>query len=387
MAVGMDEPASIAVHRCRFVDYTPAAITALAFPPPPLPPTSAKAAAKAKAPVKDTPFEFGTLAIGRANGDIEIAEWTPHEGELQAPQAWTVRKTLFGPHPSKVDSLAFTLRYPGIQNENTPVSTSNLRLFSCGGGSELLEWDIEASVVKRTINSQGGAIWSFAANPSSTRLALGCEDGIIRILSLEHDTLEHLRRFDRSKSRILSIAWGVPAAPTKVALDDSPENSDDDEEEEWKDEWIVTGGSDSAVSKWDVRTGRIVQRMATDKVRGERTLVWSVGVLGDGTIVSGDSMGIVKFWDPRTHTQMHSFRAHGADVLCLTISHDGTAVYSSGVDQKITQFALIHPPTSSTSSSSRPHWVQTTSRRLHSHDVRALAAWPPHLPLDRKSVV
>ena len=109
-------------------------------------------------------------------------------------------------------------------------------------------------------------------------MALGCEDGIVRIISLEHDTLEHFRRFDRSKSRILSIAWGAPTAPTKTTTDD-PEQSDD-EDEEWTDEWIVTGGSDSAVSKWNFRTGRIVQRMATDKVRGERTLVWSVGVLG-----------------------------------------------------------------------------------------------------------
>lgn len=40
----------------------------------------------------------------------------------------------------------------------------------------------------------------------------------------------------------------------------------------------------------------------------------------DGTIVSGDSMGMVKFWDSRTCTQLQSFQGHGADVLCLTIS-------------------------------------------------------------------
>lgn len=91
MVVSM-EPSTVAVHRCRFVEYTPAAITALAFPPPPLPLISEKAAAKAKAPAKDTSLKCDILAIGRANGNIEIAEWTPHEGELQAPQAWTVRK-------------------------------------------------------------------------------------------------------------------------------------------------------------------------------------------------------------------------------------------------------------------------------------------------------
>lgn len=31
-------------------------------------------------------------------------------------------------------------------------------------------------------------------------------------------------------------------------------------------------------------------------------------------------MGMVKFWDSRTATQLQSFQAHGADVLCLTIS-------------------------------------------------------------------
>jgi U3 small nucleolar RNA-associated protein 4 len=83
-------------------------------------------------------------------------------------------------------------------------------------------------------------------------------------------------------------------------------------------------------------------------------------------------------------------------VLCLTIGHvsahtlahispliharqEGTAVYTSGVDQKITQFALIKA--SASDASSHAKWVQTTSRRLHSHDVRALAAWPPYTPL------
>jgi WD40 repeat protein len=43
-------------------------------------------------------------------------------------------------------------------------------------------------------------------------------------------------------------------------------------------------------------------------------------VTSDGTIVSGDSLGSVKFWDTRTCTQLYSFQAHGADVLCMTIS-------------------------------------------------------------------
>jgi U3 small nucleolar RNA-associated protein 4 len=46
---------------------------------------------------------------------------------------------------------------------------------------------------------------------------------------------------------------------------------------------------------------------------------WLVTPLSDGTVISGDSLGMVKFWDSRTCTQLQSFEAHGADVLCLVI--------------------------------------------------------------------
>lgn len=47
---------------------------------------------------------------------------------------------------------------------------------------------------------------------------------------------------------------------------------------------------------------------------------WAHSNHRDGTIVSGDSMGLVKFWDFRTSTQLKSVQAHEADVLCLAIS-------------------------------------------------------------------
>ncbi|PPQ98963.1 hypothetical protein CVT24_003459 [Panaeolus cyanescens] len=381
---------AVAVHRCRFVDYAPSAITALAFPPLPLPSIKGKKRTiSGKQPIK-----FGLLAIGHANGNIDICEWTNQNTESQYSQAWVVRKTLPGPHPSKVDSLAFVIRHPEDLGHDEVPTQSDLRLFSSGGGSELLEWDIERGCIRRTISSQGGSIWSIAANPSSTSLALGCEDGTVRILSVANDTLSHARRFDRVKCRMLSIAWGPPVPKQSIASlssskvagssaqkeDESDESSDEDDEDEWEDSFLVTGGSDSSLRKWDVSTGRVVERMGVDKVRGERTLVWTVGVLGDGTIVSGDSLGMVKFWDSRTCTQLHSFQAHGADVLSMTISPEGKALYTAGIDQKIVQFTLIK--TSSTEKGPfSTRWTQTTSRRMHSHDIRALAIWPPYTPL------
>lgn len=59
------------------------------------------------------------------------------------------------------------------------------------------------------------------------------------------------------------------------------EDSDsDDSDDDWQDSWLVTGCSDSSLRRWDVKTGRALERMAVDKIRSERTLVWTVGVLG-----------------------------------------------------------------------------------------------------------
>jgi len=84
---------------------------------------------------------------------------------------------------------------------------------------------------------------------------------------------------------MLSVAWGPPIPrqkkPTTTVPAGSDEDSDsDDDEDEWSDSFLVTGGSDSSLRKWDIATGRVIERMGVDKVRNERTLVWTVGVLG-----------------------------------------------------------------------------------------------------------
>ena len=217
-----------------------------------------------------------------------------------------------------------------------------------------LEPEILIRSIKRTVNSNAGAIWSVSANPKSTIIALGCEDGSIQLLSIEHDGLSHLRKLGKVKSRLLSIAWGPPIPrdsrlPAEIASE-SDDSSDDENDDDWSDCWLVTGCADSSIRKWDFVTGRITHRLTTDKTRGERTLVWSVCVLGyvsrillgsigmilnvrsDGTIVSGDSMGIVKFWDSKTCTQLSTFQAHGADVLCLCVSPVSSFVLRSNPD-------------------------------------------------------
>lgn len=81
------EATTLSVHRCRFVDFEPSAVTALAFPPLRLPSAKGK-----KSTAVRKVLQFGILAVGRANGNIELCQWTGAEQSLQAPQAWVVYK-------------------------------------------------------------------------------------------------------------------------------------------------------------------------------------------------------------------------------------------------------------------------------------------------------
>jgi hypothetical protein len=84
----MGETTTLSVHRCRFVDFNPSSITALAFPPLPLPSSKGKK----KAIPGDRIPKFPPLIVGHANGNIEIYEWTGSTETVEAPQAWVVRK-------------------------------------------------------------------------------------------------------------------------------------------------------------------------------------------------------------------------------------------------------------------------------------------------------
>jgi len=88
MLPGKRRETTLAVHRCRFVDYAPSAITALAFPPLPLPSLKQKA----KKISGGQRLRYGTLAVGHANGNIDLCEWSGFEQSLQCRQAWVVRK-------------------------------------------------------------------------------------------------------------------------------------------------------------------------------------------------------------------------------------------------------------------------------------------------------
>ncbi|WAR62710.1 hypothetical protein PtB15_15B297 [Puccinia triticina] len=217
------------------------------------------------------------------------------------------------------------------------------------------------------------AIWSLAPSPAHTRLAIACDNGAIRIAAIADNQLELVRKLDRCNTRLLSLAWGISPSKTPPPLQEPTDSQ----------LFFVAGGADSSLRKWAAGSGRCLNRMTVEKLQGKHTLVWTVTVL-NGTIISGDSLGNVHFWDAKSCT----IRAHRADILCMVPSADGCLVFTLRVDQKTCQLTLhtqSHAGNTSETTAAQSRWLLAGSRRLHSHDgvhvpvdANGTSVWPPY---------
>lgn len=320
------------IHRCRFVPYQPSAINAIAFSHPKL--------------AKSKKATLARLAIGRANGDIEI--WNPHEG------AWHQELIIHGGRDRSIDSLVW-VNEPDQDLGDGRTLYGKSRLFSIGYTSTVTEWDLEKGRPKRHASGQHGDIWCMAAQPSSssdpsqgTKLVAGTMDGELVLYSLEDDDLRFQRVVVKSatkKAQIVSIAFQTP----KIA---------------------IVGCSDSTIRAYNMSKGQLLRRMTlgADVTGGSKhIIVWSVKCLPNGNIVSGDSTGQVCIWDGKTYTQSQRISSHKADVLSLAISSDGNSILSGGMDRR----TVLHRP--ATGSSGR--WAKAWGRRYHEHDVKSMATF------------
>ncbi|RAL11307.1 small subunit rRNA maturation protein UTP4 [Aspergillus homomorphus CBS 101889] len=339
------------IHRCRFVPYNPQAINALAFSHPP----SAELAGRGVPTLR--------LAIGRANGDIEI--WNPMRG------AWFQETVLRGGKDRSIEGLVWTQdpQEPGPEGTKLP---GKLRLFSIGFSTAVTEWDLEQGRPLRHSSGNYGEIWCVAAQPrwqassSSSRgnkttpaegeytgqhLAAGCADGSIVILSTAEGNLQFVRlmRPSTKRARVLSVTF---------------QNRNT----------IVAGYADSSIRLFDIRNGQLLRTMSLGKGPAGGTkelLVWSVKCLPDGTIVSGDSAGEIRFWDAKNYALIQRLQGHIADTLDVAVSANGDTVVSGGADQR----TVVYRKKDGEKNDKRARWVEVMHRRYHTHDVKTFAVY------------
>ena len=331
------------IHRCRFVQYPPQPINALAF-------------SHSSDPKKKAPSDL-RLALGRNNADIEI--WNPQKG------LWVQETILKGNKDTTVEQLVWTQELvveAGDETTNASrYSRGPLRLFSTGGSTAVTEWNLCTGAPKRRVEANFGAIWCFAAQPQiqdnkvpdsllsgagSQWLAAGCSDGSIVLFSTEDDDLRFVRALAQppvKKTRVLSLTW-------------RDRNT------------VVAGYEDSMIRVIDVPSRRILRNMSLGKpvVEGNNSVVWTVKCLPDGTIISGDSSGELKIWDSQNLSLLQRLNSHRADILDIATSASGDTIFSVSLDRRTVTYKQV-PIHSGTS---RTRWAEVSHKRYHQHDVK-----------------
>ncbi|KAK3984855.1 quinon protein alcohol dehydrogenase-like superfamily [Cladorrhinum sp. PSN332] len=329
------------IHRCRFVPYPASAINSVAFTHSSLP--------AAKYTTKNSKNVQVRLAIGRANGDIEI--WNPLHG------AWHQELVIQGGQDRSVDGLVWVTDADEEMTDGKIIYGKS-RLFSIGYTATITEWDLEKGRAKKHASGQHGDIWCLGVQPlphkanaasnANRKLVAGTVDGNLVLYSIEDNDLKFERSLIRTPSKNVKF----------VSIDFQSRNV------------VVVGCSNGTICAYDIRNGSLLRQMTlgTD-INGssKNIIVWSVKCLPNGDIVSGDSTGQVCIWDAKTYTQAQRIQSHTQDVLCLSVSADGSKIVSGGMDRR----TAIYEPMAGQSG----RWTKIFHRRYHGHDVKAMASF------------
>ena len=264
--------------------------------------------------------EDDQLAVARSDGSVEL--WRPRERWRQIAV------------------------FPGRANASVEVLLwCRNRLYSSGLDSTVVQWDTSPLQPARTLESSSGAVWCMAVRPDADAIAAGCEDGRVHLYGVSvTGELQFTKRLGPQEGRVLSVAW----EPSGAA--------------------IFAGGVDSAIRRYNVKSGVCDLRITLDDHRGKSTLVWSLVALDNNLLCSGDSTGAVQFWDSRYGTLRQKFKCHLADVLSLAASEDCKTLFAGGIDQKIVRFKQVQ-----CNVGSHFDWVHSGDVICHSHDVRAVS--------------
>ncbi|XP_061450697.1 U3 small nucleolar RNA-associated protein 4 homolog [Rhineura floridana] len=292
------------VHRARLFSFVPAGIRSVA------------AAAH--------PF-CHRLAVGRLDGSLEIYDL----------QANSFQEKIVAGHKTRIaEALCWA---------------AGDRLFGAGLNGDIVEYDLEKLNVKYSLDAFGGPIWSMVADPTGAQLAVGCDDGSVKLFHILPDRIQFERQLDRQKGRIMSLSWHPSG--TKIAA-----------------------GSIDLIRIFDVKSGHAVQRILVDRLqqgfhKRRCVVVWGVVFLSDGTIVSVDSAGKVQFWDSEMGTLLRMHLVSKSAVLCIAASEAEDSIVVGTAEGMVHQFQLLPV----TLDSAEHHWVRTRPFQYHTHDVRTIA--------------
>lgn len=388
------------VHRLRNLQYRPHPILCL---------SSSSSSSSMSARSSSHSYLY-SMAVSRESGSVELYQHT-----MQQPK-WRTVAVVAGRTDTPLTSLVWTTTTRSTEKGD---ETNSLSVLIGAHRQDLYVVDFMGTgqLVARTPVA-GGGIYCVVCLGGTSLVAVGCQDGSIRILRAvvttsqaatrdddgdddDSPVLQNRKRHRRSHlvyhlqdvatipsagAAILSLACASPTAHSGenqgsfvlfAGVADGTIRRYDS---------IVVSNKNSASRGASVETSffassgvqwRSTLRMTVECYgRNTPTRVWALCAASDGTVVSGDSLGHVQFWDGDNGTLIRSFDQNDvkADVLALAMNANETKVFASGVDSRVVCIER-QPPTVQHETSglyTKNPWILTHAQRPHTHDVKSM---------------
>ncbi|XP_072136167.1 U3 small nucleolar RNA-associated protein 4 homolog [Mobula birostris] len=288
------------VHRVRFFDLLPPAVRSLAYN-----------------------HATQRLALARADGSLEIFNFASN---------FIQEKVIAGDNRRLIEAISWI---------------GQDRLLSVGLSGEIIEFDLQRLRPKYTLDAFGGPLWCMSCNSEETHLAVGCDDGTVKLFEIVPGKLQFERNLDHQKGRVISLAWHKSG------------------------KMIVTG-SLGTIRVFDVKSGHCTRHIRVDRgdkvYYNKKCVIWSISFLSDYSIVSADSLGKIQFWDWKTGTLLKTHPVTKCDVMSLTVNEAEDSIAVGTAEGTVVQFQRLDVRSEVAGS----QWVRTKTFKHHTHDVRAV---------------
>ena len=344
----------VEVHRVRHMDFKPSSVLSMASS-------------------SSNNDGDGNFVLGREDGSYELYEVSAIADSDRKTQTriFPLATIAGSPQIGVAHSLCFV-------NGNTPVA----------GGPDGTIWvaNFKNSQLQSRISCGGGGVFDLVTCSGGSGLhktlplvATACQDGSVRIYQVDDDRIDPtpIGTIPTAGSAVLSLAWQQQVTGNTIGSDEVQTI-------------LFAGVADGTIRKYDLSLTSIgdsswklnkvtsVMRMTVES-RGRKTStkIWTMQIVNDNakdrTLVTGNSLGQVQFWNTQTGTLQQSFTQteYKADVLQISVSADQNKVFATGVDSRV---ICLERPTSAgfVDPNDERVWKWTTAQRPHTHDVKAM---------------
>lgn len=177
----------------------------------------------------------------------------------------------------------------------------------------ILLWSRYSGEQLNRLRGHKGAVWSLAFSPDGKLLISGGEDKIVRI-------------WEVSSRIVVDSLQGHSGAVKCVAVDAGAS-------------YIASGSADKSIRLWQraaAATDRVKFVAVAEKFENHGSSVQSVAFHPkDNLLVSGDSLGVMAFWDIQARKRITRWAGHNKAINSLAFDHAGLQLASASSDDQI----------------------------------------------------